>query len=90
LGGGWGAGGQPPPKESKIRLGIFSEINSDFIQNRQPISIKRIFRRILTGGSGVAHRIFKQFPSEPIFFRQKANAKRQFPICPKAIINLIK
>jgi hypothetical protein len=48
LGGGWGAGGQPPPKESKIRLGIFSEINSDFIQNRQPFRTKQNFRLILT------------------------------------------
>jgi len=91
LGGGWGAGGgQPPPKESEIRLRIFLEKSSDFIQNGQPTSNRRIFRRILTGGSGLADRIFKQFPSEPIFFRLKANAKRQFPICPKVIINLIK
>jgi len=57
----------PERKLSKVSVRIFAEKSSDFVQDRQPICTKRVFRLALAYGSGFGKRIFKQFPNESIF-----------------------
>jgi len=72
----WVAGGSAARSAAlKISVRIFAEKGSDFIQDRQPICKVFVFRLARGFAPRFGGRIFKQFPSEPIFFRPKGERK---------------